>query len=57
MAFYWSLSDSKSPQLFRTILINLADLPNAVIWMSSDSLVFQSFYQSFGDHSKFINYD
>ena len=30
-----SLSDSKSPQVFRTFLSILADLNNAVLWMSS----------------------
>ena len=35
MVFYWRLSDSKSPQVFRTLLSILADLNNAVIWMVS----------------------
>ena len=34
MVFYWSLSDSKSRQVSRTLLSILADLNNAVIWMS-----------------------
>ena len=29
----WSLSDNKSPQVFRTLLGNLADLNNVVIWV------------------------
>ena len=33
--FYWSLSDSKSPQVFRTLLSILAVLNNAVVWMVS----------------------
>ena len=33
MAFLWSLSDSKSPQVSRTLLSILADLNNAVAWM------------------------
>ena len=32
--FHWSLSDSKSLQVFRTLLSILVDLNNAVVWMS-----------------------
>ncbi len=35
MIFYWSLSDSKFPQVSRTRLRNLAVLSNAVIWIDS----------------------
>ncbi len=35
MVFHWSLSDSKSPQVFRTLLSILAVFNNAVIWMVS----------------------
>ena len=35
MVFYWSLSDSKSPQVSRTFLSILADLITAVVWMVS----------------------
>ena len=35
MVFHWSLSDSKSPQVARTLLSILAVLNNAVIWMVS----------------------
>ena len=35
MVFHWSLSDSKSPQVFRTLLSILAVLSNAVIWIVS----------------------
>ena len=35
MVFHWSLSDSKSSQVFRTFLSILVDLNNAVIWMAS----------------------
>ena len=35
MVFYWSLSDSKSPQVSSTRLIFLAVLSNAVIWIVS----------------------
>ena len=31
MVFHWSLSDSKSPQVSRTLLSILADLSNAII--------------------------
>ena len=31
MDFHWSVSDSKSPQVFRTLLSILAVLSNAVI--------------------------
>ena len=36
MVFHWSLSDSKSPQVSRTLLSILADLNNTVVWMISD---------------------
>ena len=35
MVFHWSLSDSKSPQVSRTLLSILTDLNNALIWMVS----------------------
>ena len=35
MVFHWSLSDSKSPQVFRTLLSILVDLNNAVVWTVS----------------------
>ena len=35
MVFPWSLSDSKSPQVFRTLLSVQAVLNNAVVWMVS----------------------
>ena len=38
MVFHWSLSDSKSPQVFRTRLRILAVLSNAVIWIVSTRL-------------------
>ena len=31
MAFHWSLSDSKSPQIYSTLLSILGDLNNAVV--------------------------
>ena len=33
MVFQWGLSDSKSPQVSRTLLSSLAVLNNAVVWM------------------------
>ena len=35
MVFQWSLGDSKSPQVSRTVLSILAVLNNAVVWMVS----------------------
>ena len=35
MVFHWILSDSKSPQVSRTLLSILAVLNNAVVWMVS----------------------
>ena len=33
MVFHWSLNDSKSPQVSRTLLWILTDLNNLVVWM------------------------
>ena len=38
MVFHWSLSDSKSPQVSRTLLNILAVINNAVVWMVSTRL-------------------
>ena len=35
MVFHWSLNDSKSPQVSRTLLSILAVFSNAVVWMVS----------------------
>ena len=35
MVFHWSLSDSKSPQVCRTLLSILAVLNNVVLWTVS----------------------
>ena len=35
MSFHWSLRESKSPQVSRTLLSILADINNAVVWMVS----------------------
>ena len=43
MVFPWDPSDSKSLQVFKTLLSILADLNNAVVWMfSTRPLVFKS---------------
>ena len=39
MVFHWSLSDSKSPQVSRTLLSILAVLNNVVVWMVSTQLL------------------
>ena len=61
MVFYWSLSDSKSPQLSWTLLSILAEFNNAVVWMvSSHPLISQSSSPStnpFGDCTECTNYD
>ena len=38
MVFHWSLSDSKFPQVSRTLLTILAVLNNVVVWMVSTRL-------------------
>ena len=44
MVFHWSFSDSKSPQVYMTLLSILADLNNAVVWMvSTRPLISKSF--------------
>ena len=35
IVFHWSLSDSRSPQLFLTLLSILVDLNNVLVWMDS----------------------
>ena len=35
MVFHWRLSDSKSPQVFRTLLSILSIFNNVVVWMVS----------------------
>ena len=35
MVFHWNLSDSKCPQVSRTLLSILTDLNNAVVWVVS----------------------
>ena len=59
MVFHWSLNDSKSPQVSRTLLSILVDFSNAVVWIVfTRPLIFKSpspFNESFGDCTKGIN--
>ena len=58
MIFYRSLSDSKSPQLSRTLLSILADLNNAVVWtVSTRPVISKSLCKLFGDCTKSTNYN
>ena len=34
MVFHWSVSDNKSPRVSKTLFLILADLNNAVVWIS-----------------------
>ena len=52
IVFHWSFSNRKSLRVFRMLLSVLIDLNNAGFYLSS---YFQSFYQSFGDYSKWTN--
>ena len=61
MVFHWSLSDSKYPQVSRTLLSILADLNNAVIWMVAicPSISFQTpptFHPASEDRFQSANY-
>ena len=49
MDFYWSLSDSKSPQVSRTLLCILAVFNNAVVWMVSTRLPTSKSSRSFNN--------
>ena len=40
----WNLSNCKSPQVSKTLLSNLADLNNAVVWMVSTCLLISNFF-------------
>ena len=46
-SFYWSLRDSKSPQVFRILLCILADRNNAVVWMVSTCPLISKFSSPF----------
>ena len=39
MIFDWSVSDSKAPQVFRTLLSILSDLNNGIVWRVSTRLL------------------
>ena len=60
VVFQWSLSNSKFSQVSRTLLGNLADHSNAVVWMVSArpliSKSFSSFTTPFCDFSECTNY-
>ena len=47
IVFLWSLSDSKYPQVSRTLLGILADLNNSVVWMFSTCLFISKSYSPF----------
>ena len=47
MGFHWSLRDSKSPQVSKTLLSILAILNNAVVWMVSTHLPISQSSSSF----------
>ena len=52
--FHWCLNDNKSPLVYKTCVIVLADLNNAVVWMVSNRSPicnFQSLHQAFGERS------
>ena len=42
MVFHWILSDSKSPQVSRTLFSNLDDLNNAVVWIVFTRIISKS---------------
>ena len=50
MVFHWSFSDSKFPQVFRTLLSILADLNNVVVWMVSTRLPTSKSSSPFNNH-------
>ena len=56
MVFHRTLSDSKSPQVFRTLLSILAVLKNTVVWMVSYRCTHSQLLQSFGDCTKRTDY-
>ena len=39
VVFHWSLSDSKFPQAYRTLLCILSNLNNVVVWIVSNRLL------------------
>ena len=61
MVFLWSLSDSKSSHVSRTLFSILVDLNNAVVWMvAAHPLISNSsspFFQAFRDCFECTNYN
>ena len=57
MIFHWSLSDSISPQVSRTLLSILAVLNNAVVWMVSTRPATSMSSNPFSYSSKRTNYN
>ena len=59
MVFHMSSSDSKSTQVFWTLLSILADLHNAVVWVVSSShfQIIQSLDQHFSVYTERIDYN
>ena len=59
--FFLVYKRQHSPQFSRTLLSNLGDLNNAVVWMTSSRLfyfqVHQSVYQFFSDCTRSTNYN
>ena len=49
MVFHWSLSDSKSPLVFRTLLSILPIVNNAVVWMVSNRPVISKSFSLFNN--------
>ena len=49
MVFHWRLSDSKSPQVSRTLLSILAVFNNAIVWMVSTRLPTSKSYRPFNN--------
>ena len=50
IVFHWSLSDSESPHVFRTLLCILVDLNNAIVWIISSSLLISKSSNSCTSH-------
>ena len=52
MVFHWNLSDSKSPQIFKTLLSILADL-NAEVWMVLIFPLISNYSSPFSKHTNY----
>ena len=61
MVFHWTLIDSKSPQISRTIISIQSDFNTAVVWLVSHACsyfqVAQSLHQSFEGCTERTNYN